>query len=291
MTIYHKSIKLIALFCVSLFFNGCTENINNIEPDSTNARLVVEGYISTDTTRHMVKLSKLSDALNKQPIKMISNATVTISDGSAVYALKEDITKAGTYFTDSTVFGVPGKTYSLSIKNVDVNDDGIAEEYSAKSVLKLVNAIDSIQIVYNGSNPNMRGWSVNLYAQDPGGGRNFYLIKVRKNNVLLTDSIFKYSITDNTGFEGRYYDGFQAYMLREERADEKLVTGNMVSVEMYGITEEYYGFIYDYILDYYPKVPIFSGPSANISTNIEPKDKAVGIFTAYSIKRKNIVYK
>ena len=59
---------------------------------------------------------------------------------------------------------------------------------------------------------------------------------------------------------------------------------------MYGITEEYYNFIYDYILDYSPKVPIFSGPSANISTNIEPKDKAVGIFTAYSVKRKSIIY-
>lgn len=60
---------------------------------------------------------------------------------------------------------------------------------------------------------------------------------------------------------------------------------------MYGITEDYYSFIYSYITDYYPKVPIFSGPSANIPTNIKPIDDAVGIFAAYSIERKSVIYK
>jgi hypothetical protein len=126
---------------------------------------------------------------------------------------------------------------------------------------------------------------------DPGQGRNFYLIKVLKNNKLLTDSIFKYSIGDNSGFEGKYYDGFPVYTLRDERADERLSHGDTVTVELYGITEDYYSFISSYISDYYPKIPIFSGPSANIPTNIKPIDDAVGIFAAYSIKRKSIVYK
>jgi hypothetical protein len=291
MITYIKSTLYIILLSIALTMNSCTENIDNISVGSTNTRLVVEGYISTDTTRHMVKLSKLGDALNKEPVSMISNAVVTITDGKSVFALNEDLKNKGTYFTDSTVFGIPGKTYTLTIKNVDVNDDGVPEIYTAKSELKMINPVDSFHIVYNSSNPHMRGWSINLYAQDPGGGRNFYLIKVLKNDTLLTDSVFKYSIADNTGFQGGYYDGFQAYFLREERADEKLTPGNKITVEMYAITEEYYNFIYDYILDYYPKVPIFSGPSANILTNIEPKDKAVGIFTAYSVKRKTGIYK
>ena len=149
----------------------------------------------------------------------------------------------------------------------------------------------AISIYYNNTNQNMKGWSLNLYAWDSGGGRNFYLIKVLKNNRLLTDSVFKYSIGDNNSFEGKYYDGFPVYNLREAREDERLTPGDTVKLELYGITEDYFSFISSYISDYYPKVPIFSGPSANIPSNIKPFDDAVGIFAAYSIERKSVIYK
>ena len=286
------SIQTIALsiFILSIIAAGCTETIDNIQLDSTRPRLVVEGYISTDTMRQIVKLSKLGDALNNEPVQVISNAVVTISDGTTTFGLTEDQTKKGTYFTTPDVFGVAGHTYTLLIKNVDINNDQVMEEYTAKSLLKPLNPIDSIHLVYNSSNPHFKNWSVNLFTMDPGNGRNFYLFKVRKNNILLTDSIFKYSIGDNNSFEGKYFNGFPVYNLREDRKDEKLTPGDTVTLEMYGITEDYYSFIYSYITDYYPKVPIFSGPSANIPTNIKPIDDAVGVFAAYSIKRKTVIY-
>jgi len=282
---------IISIFILSIIATGCTETINNIQLDTTRPRLVVEGYISTDTTRQMVKLSKLGDALMKDQIQVVSNALITISDGTTTFGLTEDQTKKGTYFTTPDVFGVAGRTYTLLIKNVDINEDQVMEEYTAQSLLKPLNPIDSIHLVYNNLNPAFKNWSVNLYAMDPGKGRNFYLFKVIKNNILLTDSVFKYSIGDNNGFEGQYFNGFPVYSLREERKDEKLIPGDTIKVEMYGITEDYYSFIYSYITDYYPKVPIFSGPSANIPTNIKPLDDAVGVFAAYSIKRKSVIYK
>ena len=290
MTMKKITIQIISLF-ISLLVFSCTENIDNIQLDTTRPRLVVEGYISTDTTRQMVKLSKLGDALKQDPIQVVSNATITISDGTKNFNLTEDATKKGTYFTTPDVFGVPGRTYTLNIRNVDINNDKVMEEYSAVSLLKRLNQIDSVHLVYNNLNPHFVNWSVNLYTMDPGQGRNFYLIKVIKNRVLLTDSVFKYSIGDNSGFEGKYYNGFPVYSLREERKDERLTRGDTVKVELYGITEDYFSFIYSYITDYYPKVPIFSGPSANIPSNIKPADDAVGIFTAFSIKRKSMIYK
>lgn len=280
-----------SVFVLLMVAAGCREIITDIHFDTTRPRLVVEGYISTDTTRQMVKLSKMGDALKKDPIQMISNALITISDGNTTYPLTEDQTRKGTYFTTPGVYGVPGRTYTLRIKNVDINNDQVMEEYSAQSLLKPTNPVDSIHLVYDNSNPHFKGWSVNLYTLDPGNGRNFYLIKVLKNNKLLTDSIFKYSIGDNYSFEGKYYDGFPAYTLREERNDEKLTPGDTVTLELFGITEDYYSFISSYISDYNPKVPIFSGPSANIPTNIHPVDDAVGIFAAYSIQRKSAIYK
>ena len=281
----------ILVLTISIIAVGCTEIIDNISLDTTRPRLVVEGYISTDTTRQMVKLSKMGDALKKDPIQVISNAVVTISDGSTTFGLTEDQLQKGTYYTAPDVFGVPGRTYTLQIKNVDINGDNVMEEYTAQSLLKRLNPIDSVHLVYNNLYRDTNGWSVNLFSMDPGQGRNFYLIKILRNNQLLTDSIFKYSITDNNGFEGKYFDGYPVYSLREDRKDEKLSPGDTVTVEMYGITEDYYSFISSYISDYYPKVPIFSGPSANIPTNIKPADDAVGIFTAYSIKRKSVIYK
>jgi hypothetical protein len=288
-----KNLKalIISIFILSIIAAGCTETIDNIQLDSTRPRLVVEGYISTDTTRQMVRLSKLGDALLKDPVQVISNALITISDGTSTFGLTEDQTRKGTYFTSPDVFGVVGRTYTLRIKNVDINNDQVMEEYSAQSLLKQLNPIDSIHLVYNTSNPDFKSWSVNLYSMDPGNGRNFYLFKVRKNNLLLTDSVFKYSIADNYSFEGKYFDGFPVYSIREDRKTEKLTPGDTVTLEMYGITEDYYSFIYSYITDYYPKVPIFSGPSANIPTNIKPIDDAVGVFAAYSIKRKSVIYR
>ena len=284
-------IYILSIIAFLLTLSGCREIITDIRLDSTRPRLVVEGYISTDTTRHFVKLSKMGDALKTEQVQVISNALITVSDGTKTISLTEDQNKKGTYYTAPDFFGVAGRNYTLLIKNVDINNDNVMEEYTSQSLLKTINPIDSIHLVYNNTNRHFIGWSINLYTMDPGKGRNFYLIKVLKNNILLTDSVFKYSIADNNSFEGKYFDGFPVYNLSEERKDEKLSFGDKVTVEMYGITEDYFSFISSYISDYYPKVPIFSGPSANIPSNIKPEGDVVGIFTAYSIQRKSTVYK
>jgi hypothetical protein len=279
---------IIALFCI-FSLGSCSEQIDT-KLESTYVRLVVEGSITTDTTAHKVKLSTSGDAVNKEHGHPISNALVTISDGTTVLILHENISMPGTYETDSTVYGVPGKTYTLNISNVDVNGDGTMENYTASSFLPKENPIDSIKVMYNHENKDRKEWQVFLYSLEIGGGRNFYLTKAYKNDTLVTDSISEYyNINDNTGFEGKYY-GFPAYTLAYDKVDERLRKGDVVTLELDGITEEYEKFIYGFILEYYPKIPIFSGPSANVPTNIVPKDKAVGFFTAYSAVRRSVVY-
>jgi hypothetical protein len=238
-----------------------------------------------------VKLSTSGDALNEHPGHAISNAVVTISDGSNVFDLHENISKPGTYETDPSVYGVPGRTYTLHIANVDVNGDGVMEEYMASSFLPKEDPIDSISVQYEKFGSYDKGWLISMYAQEIGGGRNFYLMKAYKNGVLLTDSTYEYTnMSDNTGFNGQYYNGFSVYMLSENKTDEKLKTGDTVTLEMDGITGDYEKFILGFIDEYYPKIPIFSGPSANVPTNVEPNDKAVGFFAAYSAYRKSKIY-
>jgi hypothetical protein len=269
---------------------ACTENIQ-YPLDSTYVRLVVDGAINTDTSVHRVRLKRSGDPLNEDPGSAISKANVTISDGNLTFNLKESESTPGLYETDSTVFGIPGNTYTLHISNVDVNNDGIMEEYSASSFIERINPIDSIQ-VKSESFGDAKGWLINLYGLEIGGGRNFYLMKAYKNGVLLTDSTYECnSFADNTGFEGKYYNGFSVYYLNYSKPDERLVSGDIVTLEMEGITEEYKNFLLGFITEYQPKIPLFSGPSANIPTNIQPSEKAVGFFTAYSCMRKSKVYK
>ena len=286
-----KTTKLSAyLFFLILLGVSCTEEIQ-LPLNSTYVRLVVDGEINTDTTVHRVRLSRSGDALNEKPGNVISNAIVSITDGSETFNLVENNAKPGMYETDSTVFGVPGKTYTLNISNVDVNSDGIMEEYSASSYIPRINPVDSIQVHYE-ELFGEKGWLINLYALEIGGGRNYYLLKAYKNGVLLTDSTYECTnFADNTGFEGKYYDGFSVYFLDYNKLDERLVKGDVVTLEMEGITGEYKDFLVGFITEYQPKIPLFSGPSANIPTNIIPSDMAVGFFNAYSCKRSSTVYK
>ena len=279
---------LIALFT---FSTSCIEDITNeIKLDSTYVRLVVDGSISTDTTRHKVILSKSGSAIGTDSVQFISNAKVTISDGIIMYNLSENLSRKGTYETDSSVFGIPGRTYTLKISNVDVNNDGVMEEYTASSLLRPENKIDSVKILSENTEGG-KFWIIDLYALDNGAKNNNYLMKVIKNNVLLTDSAFELvNIGNNTGFEGKYYSGFPVYGLNSNKPDERLKQGDTVTLEMDGITEDYAKYLNAFIAEYYPKIPMFSGPSANIPTNVVPGDKAVGFFAAYSVVRKSVKY-
>lgn len=287
-------IAFIVFINLSLFLGACTEDID-LAFNTTYTGLVVNGAITTDTTSHKVVLSKSGDPLNKEPLQYISDATVFITDGIDTFKLTESTEKKGVYETQPDVFGVPGRTYKLNVSNVDINNDGVPETYTAQSLLKNINPIDSISVVSQVFDSENKGWLINLYSLDIGGGRNYYLIKVYKNGTLLTDSLADYSsgfgLANNAGFEGKYYYGLAVYYLDHNKVDERLTSGDVVTLELNGITEDHFNFIDGYIKEYVPKNPIFSGPSANVPTNIEPKDKASGFFAAYSVSRKSSVYK
>ena len=288
--IYNYNKVMIGIIAIGLaLMNSCTEDIT-LDTGVAFIGLSVEGSITTDTIKHKVRLVKSRALGDTHPFEGVSNADVTISDGFSVFLLKENQAEKGSYYTDSTVYGVPGKTYTLNIRNVDVNGDGVMEEYSAQSLLKSVNPIDSFFIIYNYANEHMKGWSFNLFAKDQGGGRNFFLTKARKNGDMLTDSIYQFGLGENLGFEGGEYKGHQALFV-EENPHTRINMGDTITLELSGVTEDYYNYLFASLMDYYPKTPIFSGPSANMPTNIVPKDKAVGFFAAYSIQRKTRIYK
>lgn len=281
---------LFSILAASLWIGGCTEKAD-LSLNTTYLGLVVDGQFTTDTTNHTVTLLKSGDVLNNKPAEYVSNAVVTISDGSQVFPLTENSAKKGVYETASNVYGVPGKTYTLNISNVDINGDGKMENYTATAAITAINPIDSIKLIRQNTTDYANGWSVNMYARDIGGGRNYYLLKVRKNHILVTDSIKEFGTGNNAGFEGRYYFGASVYFLYYGKQDERLHDLDTVTLELGSISKEYADYIEAYKIECNPKNPIFSGPSANPNTNIVSTEKASGFFAAYAIQRKSRIYK
>lgn len=263
----------------------CTEQID-IELDSSYARLVVEGYVSTDTIQHKVRLTRSGDYFYNKPAQPVTGAEVIINDGDKSVILSESIDNPGIYLTDKDYYGVPGKTYTLTINHVDIDNNGEQEEYIASSELEPVNSIDSIQL------ENIKGTDFNIYevrvfAWDPPV-KNFYAFKVLRNGKLITDSLHEIIVQNDIFFNGNYARGIPAQYLDQSEKDDIIKPWDTITLEINGITEKYYNFILEAQNEIFYQNPIFSGPPANINSNIT--NGALGFFTAYSVSRKSIIF-
>jgi len=280
---------LILIIALASLMWQCTERIE-VEVDSTYTRLVVEGYITTDTMAHYVKLSLSGDYFANKPADRIGDALVRIDDGDHTIELTESESEAGLYLTEPDYHGIPGKTYTLTINQVDIDKDGVYEEYTAESILHPVAKMDSIALDLMES-PHFKIYQVLVYAWDPPE-TNFYAFKVYKNGTLLTDTLSELLVQNDEFFNGNYTHGIPSQFLThgipsqfldQDKEGEVLVEGDTVTFELDGITEEYYQYIIEAQSEVFYKTPMFSGPPSNIMSNIS--NGALGFFSAYSIER------
>lgn len=275
--------KIIPVLLIIFLANSCTEEVK-IDLDSTYTRLVVFGEVSTDTMAHRVELKRSADYFYNQPADMVTGARVEIAYGDTVIDLTERPDQPGIYETSPDFFGIPGTDYILNIANVDIDENGESENYSATSYLHPVNPIDSITLNYV-SNSFFSGWEINVWAYDPGDVQNFYVFKALVNNKLVSDTLTELVIQNDDLFNGNYTNGITSQFLVNSKPDEKLEAGDTVTFEIDGITEEYFNFLLEAQSESFGQNPLFSGPPANVTSNIS--NNALGFFTAYSIARSS----
>lgn len=284
-TIRGKKISFLTQFVLLTFLfsflSSCTEPID-IKLDSSFSRLVVFGEISTDTTIHRISLTRSADYFYNKPAEGVSGALVKINDGTREITLTENPLNPGSYETLPDYYGVAGKIYNLFISNVDVNNDGVLEAYSASSFLPELAEIDSIKLNY-AVYPFFTGYEIHLYALDPPETIDYYAFKVVKNSVQQTDSIPEIIIQNDILFNGNYTNGISVQYLDDRKPGEKGIPGDTVTFEMYGISAGYYKFLLEAQTELFGSNPLFSGPPANLSTNLT--NGAVGYFATVNVKR------
>ena len=277
---------------------SCTERID-IKTDDAPPRLVIYGYISTDTIS--VRITRSAGYFTTDSPEGVSHAAVSISDGEKVIWLAENDTVPGLYHAEPGMYGEEGKWYTLDVR-LDFDGDNEIEHYSASAYLKPINHIDSVRL--QPAPPPFRNMvEVLLFAKDSitmPGEKNFYTIFVAINDSVVNSNINRFFMMDNELFRGQYIDGVPCYWLSQdpsrEYRNEKLNVGDKVTLNINGISREYADFISAVQSEIRVTIPIFSGPPANVPTNIrciEPKDKipVSGFFTAFPSRYANTVVK
>lgn len=278
------SIKtIIIIFAISISLWNCTERID-LELDSTFTRLVVEGFVTNDTTAHWVRLSETSDYFHNKTAPAVTGAEVVLDDGVSVHVLTESDTLPGWYHTIPDYHGIPGRTYTLIIGNVDINKDGEPEDYSAASMMNPVNPLDSIKIEW--FDTFFSGYQVRVWAWD-SPDPDWYAFKVWKNGVLVTDTLYELIVQSDEFFNGNYTHGIPSQFLSTDKPDEIVEVGDTITFEINGITEEYYNYVIEAQSQVFPQTPLFSGPPANIRTNFN--NGAIGFFEAYSVSYSSTI--
>jgi hypothetical protein len=264
---------------------SCTERID-VELDSTYRRLVVEGAVTTDLVRHQVILSITSDYFSNEPSPRVQDALVELTFGNETIQLIENEAVPGLYETPYAFRGIPGTTYDLDISQLDVNQDGVMDNYHASSTMPGGAELESIEIKYY-TTPVVSGYAVFMYAYHPLDQSDWFGFKLIKNSDVLTDSLSKYTVLSVDIFDTGYLPGLPVGYLSDDDPRQAVHPGDTITFELNCIDEAYYNFVTEAQLEIAGNYPLFSGPSANVVTNLD--NNAQGIFTAYSIQRLSVI--
>ena len=273
------------MITVLLLSSACTEKID-IELDSTYARLVVEGAVTSDSINHYVLLSVTSNYFSNRPSPKVQDAVVELTFGNETMQLIENGTIPGRYETPFAFKGIIGTTYDLDISQVDVNQDGEDELYHASSTMTGGAELEKIELRYYPDLPEP-GYAVFMYLYHPAEIREWFGLNLIKNSDILTDSLSKYSVLSDEIFDSGYFPGLPVGFLSDDDPRQAVHPGDTVTFELNCIDESYYNFITEAQLEIAGNFPLFSGPPSNVVSNID--NGALGTFAAYSIQRISVI--
>ena len=277
---------------------ACTEDIV-IDIEEGDPMIGVEAYFTTELKQHETILSYTADFYNSTEIRMISGATVFVTDGVDTIPYIEDPNNRGHYLTD-VVAGKKNTLYRLCI-DVPEADGEVTQLFSERLIPDNAERLDSIVVKpFNGINDTIPSVIFNdtieylypyfLCPEDPS---IVFMPMVCKNDTLLTDSLTQQTPIPVGGYAGYYINGPEMQMANKEipvyyfRYPRNLRNGDHIRLDVRSIQADYLMFYYSIVMSAGSN-PMMGAP-ANVSTNIQPSDKAVGwFFTASTISAETI---
>lgn len=263
-----KTLKILIPFVLiilpALLLVQCTEKID-IKLGNNQPRLVVDGMITNEDTVQTIRLNTTTDYFYTKVAPSVSLANVTITVEETTTTLIEKPVNSGIYVTPVNYIGIPGKKYTLNIELKDaINGQKV---YTASEIMPKSYQPDSIKMNFHADWGEKGFWEIQLYVQDPPE-TNFYSFRGFRNDTLVTDTLNMVGMSDDKFFNDTYIRGMSTLYWNQQHKSEKTQVGDKITLQVGSITKEYYTFLDEIKLEVEPKNPLFSGPSANVSTNI-----------------------
>ncbi|ASV30917.1 hypothetical protein MTsPCn5_34560 [Croceitalea sp. MTPC5] len=226
-----NKIKIVSLLGLSIIIFSCTEAIDLSVP-TESPRLVIEASIGWEKgtlgNNQTIKLSLTTPYYDTAP-NPVAGASVRVENitNGDIFIFEDQ--QDGRY-TTSDFEPMINNTYNLE---VIYNN----ETYTAEETLMPVPEIDRIEQSRElGSDPEEL--DLTIYFNDPANEVNFYYITFLEGEDLLpTREIMSDEFTNGNEMSLLYEED-------EADAEDEILPGDMVDINLYGISEEYYDFLH-----------------------------------------------
>jgi hypothetical protein len=279
---------------------ACTEDIV-IDVQEGEPLIGVEASFTDEWKQHEAILSYSASFYNQDEIRMISGATVYVTDGVDTVYYLEDMEQLGHYFTDLAA-GKKNTVYRLCIEVPE--SDGTKHFLFAESLMpNNVESIDSLVVKpFNGENDTMPTmffmdtieW-IYPYFQSLPDPSIIYMPSISINDSLVSNAFTQRMVIPVAGYAGYYINGPEMQAANKEipigyfrKSD--LNDGDSIRADLYSITSDYLYYVYSLIASSGSN-PILWAP-ANVSSNIQPEGEGVGwFFTASSVSTETVFRK
>ncbi len=254
-------------------FTAC-EDVVKVDLEDAEPRLVVDAAIKwekqTYGNEQFIYLSR-SGGFYADELEKVSDAEIHIENSNGDIFIFEE-TEAGTYKT-STFIPEIGMEYRL-----EISVDG--KTYTATEIMT---PIVPIEFVYQNNEGGFFGDNIEIEITflDPEEEENFYLFTFDDPNFAYPEfNIFDDGFTNGNQISATY-------------SDDELEPGDVIDIEMLGISESYYNFL-DILLD---QIGSSGGPFAtqpatvrgNIKNTENPDELIFGYFSLSEMNQREFI--
>lgn len=258
------------------------EDVIDVDVPTAATRLVIEASLDwekgTAGNEQSIELRLSTPYFDTTSNSDVTGASVVVENLNSGETFVFDDMNDGSYTTSSFV-PVIGDTYELSVVYQ-------GETYTATEVMTPVVEISSItQSVEGGFDDELL--EVNIYFNDPADEENYYLIKYQREG----DQFAELGDRSDEFFNGNEIHDFYEKQDDPDNGEYPLVPGDMVAIDLYGISETYYNYIRILIEQNSSQGDPFSSLAAQVKGNCinetQPANYAFGYFRVTEVDKRS----
>ncbi len=272
-------VRLIILALYLLLFSGC-EDVIEIDLNSTNPKIVLEGSVANDNSPTKVRITKSTDFYEPGVYDKVTGAEIELTDSEGNSGTLTEI-EDGVYQTES-ILGEIGRSYYISVK-------AEGKTYNAESTIPQQLNLDSLNIEIAPYPPGeeteeTKRYYLNLYFQDYPDNEDYARFRILNNGELLGG----YRIYNDKYTNGNYINA----RLNLGAEDNNIKIGDELTVQLLSIDKSSYEFYLTANSINASRTQGGGGPPSSISPanpNSNWTNDALGVFTAFSVSTQSIV--